>query len=72
MNVKTRANLANEYRVCRKTLRKWMGDMPYEFPHLLTAPWQKIIYEDIGYPPGAEEAKLEKVKFPKEYRKDQK
>ena len=45
--------------------------MPYEFPYLLTAPWQKLIYEDIGYPSGVKEEDYNKIKIPKEYRGEQ-
>jgi hypothetical protein len=50
MLIKTKTMLAAEYGVCRKTLRKWMGAMPYEFPRILTEPWLKLIYEELGYP----------------------
>ncbi|TXF81583.1 hypothetical protein FUA23_21945 [Neolewinella aurantiaca] len=54
-----------------KTLRKWIDAMPYEFPYLLTAPWQKLIYSELGYPPGVEEGDFAKIKAPKEYRGEQ-
>ena len=68
MCLKTRANIAEEFGVCRKTLRKWMDAMPYGFPYLLTASWQKLIYEELGYPLGVEEEDYNKIKVPKEYR----
>ncbi|TXF81309.1 hypothetical protein FUA23_22025 [Neolewinella aurantiaca] len=71
MYLKSRANIAEEFGVCRKTLRKWMDAMPYEFPYLLAAPWQKLIYSELGYPPGVTADDFAKIKAPKEYRGEQ-
>ena len=60
MHTKSRTNIADEFGVCRKTLRKWMDAMPYEFPYLLTTQWQKLIYEEIGYPFGLKSASMKK------------
>jgi len=69
MLIKTKTAIAAEYGVCRKTLRKWMKAMPYEFPGMLTAPWQKLIYEELGYPKGVKEEDFAEVRVPKQYRR---
>jgi|AntRauMFilla1563_2_1112583.scaffolds.fasta_scaffold53961_1 hypothetical protein len=69
MYIITRKAIAQEYSVCRKTLRKWMDELPYESPHLLTLSWQKLIYEELGYPPGVDSEDFDKVQIPRKYRK---
>jgi len=43
--------------------------LPYESPHLLTLSWQKLIYEELGYPPGVDSEDFDKVQIPRKYRK---
>ena len=55
--------------MCRKTLRKLMRDMPYDFKNLLTAPYVKAIYEEIGYYlDGIEEEAWSRVRLPEKIR----
>lgn len=66
--IKTREALAREYGMCRKTFRKEMKALGYDFPRTLTPPWQKLIYEELGYPDGVERADYVKVDLPRRYR----
>jgi hypothetical protein len=50
MTTKTREQIAKEFGICRKTLSKWLAATEYTFPRLLTLPWQKLIYEEFGFP----------------------
>lgn len=68
MTIKTRQQIASEYGVCRKTLRKWMAITGYTFPRHLTLSWQKLIYEEFGYPLGIDEEQFELIKLPRLYR----
>lgn len=68
MTIKTREQIALEYGVCRKTLRKWMAITCYDFPRHLTVCWQKLIYEEFGYPAGVDEEDYEKIRLPRPYR----
>ena len=68
MTIKTREQIALEYGVCRKTLRKWMSTTGYGFPRHLTLAWQKLIYEEFGYPEDVNDDMYEQVKFPRPYR----
>jgi hypothetical protein len=65
---KTKKTLADEYGVCRKTLRKWMDATEYEFLYILTPSWCKLIYEEFGYPEGIDESDYAKVRLPRQYR----
>jgi len=67
--IKTRIAIAAEYGICRKTLRKRMSAMPYEFPETsLDRPWLKLIYEEMGYPELVDEEDFAKVRVPRRYR----
>jgi transposase-like protein len=68
MTIKTREQIALEYGVCRKTLRKWMATTEYGFPRHLTLAWQKLIYEEFGYPMEVKEEAYERIKLPRPYR----
>ncbi|SER47281.1 hypothetical protein [Neolewinella agarilytica] len=68
MQIKTRSQIAVEYGVCRKTLRKWMADSGFEFPRHLTTSWQKLVYEQFDYPPGVEYESYQSVRLPRQYR----
>jgi len=60
--------IADEYGVCRKTLRKWMDTTGYDFPFILTPIWCKLIYEEFGYPESVKEKIYEKIRLPRPYR----
>jgi hypothetical protein len=65
MSTKTRTIVAEEYGMCRKTLRKRMDAMPYEFPKTSLDPrWLKLIYEEMGYPESVDEDDYVKVRVP--------
>jgi hypothetical protein len=68
MTIKTREQIALEYGVCRKTLRKWMTITGYDFPRHLTMCWQKLIYEEFDYPLTVNEEEYELVRLPRRYR----
>jgi hypothetical protein len=68
MTIKTREQIALEHGVCRKTFRKWMATTGYGFPRHLTLAWQKLIYEEFGYPQKVEQETYEQVKLPRPYR----
>lgn len=70
MPSKTRKAIADDYNICRKTLRKYMNAMPYEFPRILSTSWLKVIYENLGYPDGIDSADYQNVKSPLQYRDD--
>ena len=68
MTIKTRQQIAREYGICRKTLRKWMTITGCTFPRHLTLSWQKLIYEEFGYPLDIDEGKFELIRLPRLYR----
>jgi|GEM_PF-2254676 hypothetical protein len=70
MKIKTREQIALEYGICRKTLRKWLASTEYLFPRHLTLPWQKLIYEEFDFPLGVEKEPYGEVKFPRLYREN--
>ena len=47
--IKSKSQLAAEYGVCRKTMRKFMNAMPYTFTSPLTPPYIKAVYDEMGY-----------------------
>lgn len=63
---KTKSQIAEEYGVCRKTMRKMMDAMPYDFPRSnLTPSHVKAVYEAIGcYPSNENESDWERVRLP--------
>ena len=51
---KTRQQIAIEYGIDRKTLKKKLDQIGISLPSgLLSTEWQKRIYETLGYPSGA-------------------
>jgi transposase-like protein len=68
MTIKTREQIALEYGICRKTLRKWMATTGSDFPRHLTLTWQKLIYEEFGFPLEVDEEAYEQIKLPRPYR----
>jgi len=68
MTIKTREQIAREYGICRKTLRKWMSNTGYVFPRHLTPSWQKLIYEEFDYPFSIDEQVYTLIRFPRQYR----
>ena len=68
MQIKTRSQIATEYGVCRKTLRKWMASTGIAFPHSLTVSWQKLVYEEFDYPPCVDYEIFESIRLPRQYR----
>ena len=48
---KTRQEIANEYGICTKTLKKWLALNNITLGRGLIPPKdQKLIYESLGYP----------------------
>jgi hypothetical protein len=48
---KTRNEIALEYGVCTKTLKKWLNDSAIDIPNGLITPKQHgVIYEKFGIP----------------------
>ena len=68
LSFKTKAQLAAEYGLCRKTMRKKMRAMPYDFPRTSLSPsFVKAVYESIGhYPSGVNEEEWRGVRLPPE------
>lgn len=63
---KTRTMLANEFGVCRKTLRRRFDGLEFVPPPGEIDPrWQKYIYDCLYFPDGVNADDYEKVRFPK-------
>lgn len=61
---KNRSTLAAEYGISRKTFAKLLKAIPHPLPHTLTAPWQKLIYRELGYPGTVDPTAYNDVRLP--------
>lgn len=54
--MKTRKQIAIEYNICEKTLRRYLKRFKIELPTGLIPPkYQQLIYEELGKPPSQKE-----------------
>lgn len=67
MACKTRKQIASEYGVDIRTLRRWLKEQQISFPNrMLTPKDQKLIYRVFGWPPcvDPQDYKLAPVEMP--------
>ena len=51
LKAKTREQIADEYGICSKTLRRWLKKNEIQLPHRLISPKDQLkIYETFGFP----------------------
>lgn len=60
--VKTRQQIANEFKTSTKTLKNWLAKHGIILPQCSLRPrLQKLIYEALGYPPCVNKFEYENV-----------
>lgn len=65
MQCKTREQVAKEYGISTKTLSRKLAAKGIDLPKGLIFPrWQKLIYQQLGWPDSLDQAKYDSITTP--------